>query len=430
MEAAHNLNEGELANYIPGKQNSQFLVTHDGYQFRMSKKNEKKTHYNCREKKKFDCPVTAAVDRLSNIVSRVTGVHTHDNDLLKKIVKTKENEALDSAKRNPSVAPRTILGQLATELNKVAPVAINCMPKAKAFTRKIQRARKDSLDCPAIPSTWAEMEIPENLTKTANGEQFLICDQLIDTQPQDAKVIGFASKPCIDILDSTDDMFGDGTFEIAKSTLFSQVFILNAKTQLTTKNSVPCAFYLLPNKEFLTYKIMFTSIREKGVSPPKIFYCDFENAIIKAVREVFPESTIICCDTHFKRAVRSNIQNNHLMVLYNESTTFQTFVRHLWALSLVPIDDIVRVWEDFVIASLPDEESEEWTQIAEEDDINGFITYFESNWIGNINGRTGTRQPPRFRHPLWNKYDAVRSQNDTTTNSSEGFNIHKVICAT
>ena len=47
MEAAHNLNEGELANYIPGKQNSQFLVTHDGYQFRMSKMNEKKTHYNC-----------------------------------------------------------------------------------------------------------------------------------------------------------------------------------------------------------------------------------------------------------------------------------------------------------------------------------------------------------------------------------------------
>lgn len=184
--------------------------------------------------------------------------------------------------------------------------------------------------------------------------------------------------------------------------------------------TVPCAFFLLPNKEADTYKVVFNTLKAKGLSPPKTFYCDFESSIIKAMREVFPEVEIVCCDTHFKRVVRKHLQDNHLMASYNNNLHFQTLVRYMWALSLVPQVDIVKVWEEFVSPSIPDNADVVWD--AEEDDINEFLDYFEKNWVGQFNMRTNTRRNPRFRHGLWSKYATVVDGGATTTNTSEGFN--------
>ena len=128
-----------------------------------------------------------------------------------------------------------------------------------------------------------------------------------------------------------------------------QAFLILGKTK--TSVTVPCCYYLLPNKEYKTYKAMFQSLKDGGLTAPKSFHCDFEAAIFKALIEVFPETEIICCDAHFKRAVRSHIQSNHLQSLYHTNVSFQTFVRYLWGLSLVPVEDIIKVWEEFVIPS-------------------------------------------------------------------------------
>ena len=207
-------------------------------------------------------------------------------------------------------------------------------------------------------------------------------------------------------------------FDIVKSTLFVQVFIIVCKS--LTGVTVPCAFYLLPNKEYLSYKYLFESIRNLGLSPPKIFYCDFEQSIIKAVNDVFPETTIVCCDAHFKRAIRRNIQAKHLQSSYNRSIGLQTLVRYLWGLSLVPVTDVIKVWEQFILPSLPEDAPAQW-EVTEEH-LENFLEYFEKTWIGGKDIRTNSRRNPRYRHELWNKYDAVINDNDTTTNASEGFN--------
>ena len=69
---------------------------------------------------------------------------------------------------------------------------------------------------------------------------------------------------------------------------------------------------------------------------------------------MFPETTIVCCDAHFKRAIRRNIQAKHLQSAYNRSIGLQTLVRYLWVLSLVLVADVVRVWEEFILPSLPE----------------------------------------------------------------------------
>ena len=156
------------------------------------------------------------------------------------------------------------------------------------------------------------------------------------------------------------------------------------------------------------------------MSPPKIFYCDFEQSIIKAVNDVFPETTIVCCDAHFKRAIRRNIQAKHLQSSYNRSIGLQTLVRYLWGLSLVPVTDVIKVWEQFILPSLPEDAPAQW-EVTEEH-LENFLEYFEKTWIGGKDIRTNSRRNLCYRHELWNKYDAVINDNDTTTNASEGFN--------
>ena len=58
----------------------------------------------------------------------------------------------------------------------------------------------------------------------------------------------------------------------------------------------------------------------------------------------------------------------------------------------------------------------------EKDEVDEFIEYFDKNFVGAINGRTGIRNQPRFPHTLWNKHDAVINDEFLTTNSAEGYN--------
>ena len=67
-------------------------------------------------------------------------------------------------------------------------------------------------------------------------------------------------------------------------------------------------------------------------------------AVAFKMSEVFPETNIVCCDAHLKRAVRRHIQTCHHKTAYDTNISFQTFVRHLWGLSLVPLENILSVW--------------------------------------------------------------------------------------
>lgn len=409
------------ASYKDAKQGGKILLCPDGYEFTKVKTETAKVHYVCRKKTKFGCKVTAAVATKDDMIVRITGEHVHDNDLVKTAVMEKENEAVKSAARNPTVSPRTALANLTNDVmaSTSTSTAVNYLSKTKTFTKKIQRARNNLLSCGDVPKTWEEMaNIPDDLKKTASGEEFLICNKKIK-ESEEELIIGFSSPTGLEILDTAQFWYGDGTFDIAKSTLFTQVFIIIGKS-LTGKN-VPCCFFLLPNKEYETYKMMFLELKVRGLSPPRIFYCDFEAAIAKAVSELFPEVNIYGCDAHFKRAIRKNMQRFHLIQVYNREEEFQTFIRYFWGLSLVPTDQVVKVWEEFVLPAFPEVEEGDWENVTE-DNANDFLDYLEKTWIGAVNQRTNKRRNPKIRHSMWNKYNAVSDGDETTTNSSEGFN--------
>ena len=66
---------------------------------------------------------------------------------------------------------------------------------------------------------------------------------------------------------------------------------------------------------------------------------------------------------------------------------------YIRALSLVPVEDIVKVWKDFVVKNIPEVEEDEWPNV-EPWDLDDFVTYVENTWVGPVNKRTGKRQNP------------------------------------
>ena len=124
--------------------------------------------------------------------------------------------------------------------------SISHLSKSRTFVKKLQRERNKLVTSAEIPRTWDKMsDLPEELKVTAGGDEFLICNK----QPKndDEKIVlGFSSPTALDTLDSSESWYGDGTFSIAKSTLFSQVFIIIAKT--LTGITVPCCYFLPPQQ--------------------------------------------------------------------------------------------------------------------------------------------------------------------------------------
>ena len=397
------------------------LVGPDGYEYSKRKEEDKRIYYHCAHRKKYDCKkVYISVVKENMMVVSIRGEHTHDTDLVAKEVEKYVKEAVTEAGNNPTVSPRTVLGNLTNRLGEVCQgnSAINAMPTPQALKMRINREREKNLQCPKIPHTWDQMDVPDQMKKTAGGEQFLITEE---TLPGGEKVLGFASPTGLQILDESDICMADGTFEMAESTLFKQVFIITGKTQ--TAFTVPCAFFLLPSKDWTGYHITLKVLSEKfNITGPRLFYSDFESAILKAIRLVYPNTELRCCDVHLMRALRKNIRKNHLLAAYNSDPRLQEFVRRLWGLSLVPEDQVVKVWESFVEKSWPEiDVEEEWTNV-EPENVEDFLIYFEKTWIGLTNPRSGGRRNPRFPIHLWNKYTAVMDEEPTTTNSAEGFN--------
>jgi hypothetical protein len=82
--------------------------------------------------------------------------------------------------------------------------------------------------------------------------------------------------------------------------MFEQIWIIVTKSE-ALGISFPAIFFLLPDKCWTTYRSCMVKMKELGVVSPDKIHLDFESAAIKAAKEVWPDSKIFGCDTHWKR---------------------------------------------------------------------------------------------------------------------------------
>ena len=72
------------------------------------------------------------------------------------------------------------------------------------------------------------------------------------------------------------------------------------------KTSIPCAYFCLPTKEYVCYKNVFDCLQKLGLTGPDVFHVDYEIGAIRAIRETYPNCSIIGCDFHWKAVIGDN----------------------------------------------------------------------------------------------------------------------------
>ena len=198
------------------------------FQYYLASKHKEKSYYQCKEKN-LGCKATCVVDTNVGMIIKFRNEHSHDTDLVKKRVQEIVAECVENAVNNPTIPPRvviqTIVQQVLTD-NITKGSGVGCVPIAKTIARMIQKKRQQTLQCPPLPFKWEKVEIPESLQLDSSGKPWVrMCKQLNPEDHQSPKIVGLCSDQGLDLLKTAKSWSVDGTFEVMKTTMFSQLWI-------------------------------------------------------------------------------------------------------------------------------------------------------------------------------------------------------------
>ena len=186
---------------------------------------------------------------------------------------------------------------------------------------------------------------------------------------------------------------------------------------------LPCAFSLLPNKRGETYELMLNKIFElvgdnRALST---VICDFEQSIWRSMAVFAPDVDRRGCQFHYRKAIYTKLGELGLQAFYNGNVEFNEIMHRVFALSFVPVEDVVQFYEEQIVSAIEEkiENNDIWRDGSEE--LEDFIRYMDRTWIGKIglprNGREASRRPPLFHHDMWNVYKGILENDPVMTNN-------------
>ena len=416
------------ARYIDGRSGSQILLDPDDFPMVYHKTEAKRKYFYCRKKKELGCKVAVSVDLQTDMIVRHNGVeHNHDSQVCERAVKEIVKDHVASAAKNVDKNPRSVFQDISSEVlnTRGLKTCSSLLPTSKAVARMVQKQRQNVQKFPQLPTTF-DFPMPLEFTTTMDGLQYLILDEQVPARV--TRVLGFCSPTGITMIKNAGDLFCDGTFEIAESTLFTQVWVVSVKVE--NKLSLPAMFFILPSKEKPVYKMVFEKIRELlGDSEVQKFHLDFESATLSACKSVFPDSEIQGCNVHWKRCLRRKLDDLGLKMCTQKDPEVQSFVRWCWAMSMIPEAEVDNCFQwiqenaPYEEEDMEDEEDQERAAMYNEN-LAAFVSYFESNFIGvpqNTRG-PGGRRKPRFVYDYWSCYNSIITGHELTTNVAETWN--------
>eukprot|EP00096_Caligus_rogercresseyi_P004536 TRINITY_DN18856_c0_g1_i1.p2 TRINITY_DN18856_c0_g1~~TRINITY_DN18856_c0_g1_i1.p2 ORF type:complete len:120 (+),score=1.73 TRINITY_DN18856_c0_g1_i1:372-731(+) len=116
--------------------------------------------------------------------------------------------------------------------------------------------------------------------------------------------------------------------------MFAQLYTIHGLIDTT---SVPLVFALLPNKTVDAYRAMLDVLKEavRGFSPTT-FTTDYEQAMIRAVGEIFPTTSHQGCFFHFKQCILREVQERGWKGLYETDGSFRKHINMVGASRVCP----------------------------------------------------------------------------------------------
>lgn len=365
-------------------------------------------------------------------ITKISGQHNHDLDFVAMFVKNKMEQCIQQ-NIVTNTPPRDVYKLLVDEiLNSTAgKVGVSYLPGTDKFGRILNRNRAVHSDLPPQPKGWKDLvDIPEVFKTLPDGGEFCIMNEAMDPTDEDsARIIGFASRDCLGVLQHSNETLADGTFSVCNGNLFYQLYVFFVS--LENGESVPVAYYLLPGKNGAMYKRIFENLKSKLLHNIPRLIIDWEKAAAKAAEATFEGIEISFCGVHFYRNLVKNAEKCGLAteVRDREDLTFSIFLRRLASITLVPPDDMIKVFNEHIMTKIPwkdavvEDPADEEDRISYNDSLRKFATYYEKLVIGKrIGDDLSVRGSPQFPHSAVSKYADVVNDQSTTTNKAEAWN--------
>lgn len=154
-----------------------------------------------------------------------------------------------------------------------------------------------------------------------------------------------ATDDMLNLLKRARSWFMDATFYVV-SAPFKQLFSIHAFVKHgTSRKQVPLVFAIMSARRASDYRAVLEAIIQllpyKSVTDVT---ADFEIAMWKAVRELFPQVQMSGCLFHFTQAINRKIQEIGLSVAYKKDVGTRATCRRLMALPLLPNEHIVPIF--------------------------------------------------------------------------------------
>ena len=129
------------AKFVSFNKNKPILVDGQGCEYKKKRDAGVNKYWVCRKSGCSAKAVTIHPENSNPTIKKVTGMHDHSPEKLKKRVKEMENEAMCNAARNPTLSCRTVLYELSNQLVNDRIAAASAMSNQSTLKTRIYRAR-------------------------------------------------------------------------------------------------------------------------------------------------------------------------------------------------------------------------------------------------------------------------------------------------
>lgn len=178
---------------------------------------------------------------------------------------------------------------------------LGSLGKLTTIKRLIQRNRPNKHD--RNPKSVHEFIIPLSLTKTIDGQSFLLFDS---GKEDDDRMLIFGTERNLKYMESCPHWYTDGTFKAAPA-IFEQLYTIHGAPHT---NLVPTVYALLTKKSTLIYIKLIQKLKELNTNlKPVSIMMDFEQAAIAAFKMEFPGVTIRGCFFHLSQCIWRKVQS-------------------------------------------------------------------------------------------------------------------------
>lgn len=167
----------------------------------------------------------------------------------------------------------------------------------KSTAKAIYRRRRKTY--PTLPKTMEETHeaLQKMNIKTNKDEDFLL-----KNDPENG-IIVFSTPKNLAFLCEVDEIFMDGTYKYCPK-FFKQLYTLHG---YRNGHYVPLVYILMNGKSSALYNTCLSTLinlcSEKRLTfEPDIVHVDFEEAMMKSLREVLPATRIKCCRFHLGKS--------------------------------------------------------------------------------------------------------------------------------